>query len=146
MRKVIAAIIVCLLQLPRGALAQDFCQSINLVVSEAAADYANIQGEDQGDNYYASSIVLPGASDCYIDRSDVTAFRCSWKMNSTEEVMASAINFANSIHTCFPQAPTQERQTESGPAYNVYLNDLEVRVSAKTERNRVLLQLAPRNR
>jgi hypothetical protein len=118
------------------AQSDDFCDTLTQVANEAKNKFRKFRGPRDEDRDFSSKVTLPGASSCYIDRTDYT-FICRWDLNFSSDVKAEVETFASGIRKCYPRGTS----SSSTLSERLTLNGVSFRVSGNNKRNRVYLMI-----
>lgn len=121
-----------------AAAADDFCSELTRVGNEAQDRFRKFRAGHDGTGDYASSVTLPGADECYIDRAD-GEFICLWRLGISSSAEDEAKTFADGIAKCYPKAVRRSSTVTRIALFEYTVSGVVFRVGADTKRNKVRL-------
>lgn len=126
--------------LPKSVAAQEseFCTTLVTIAEQAPDKFRKYrQGRDEtGD--YVSSVTLPGADECYIEKEDGELI-CYWNLAINKDASTEGKKLADGLRECFPSA-TYGQSTVTRIALHRYkIRGVVFRVGIDEKKNRVRL-------
>lgn len=87
-----------------AAAAQASCDDIKRLLEMAEVDFDDVAGEELDDDYYRSTLVLPGASGCFIDYSWDSTFVCGWTLPDEASAMRAVAAQTQTLRACLAES------------------------------------------
>ena len=107
LRRLIAAVVVCLISIPAPAvLAQDLCSDIEFLIGQSRIGFRAIRGPLEGEpGTDGATFLLPEASTCVVVmKTQRRSYRCRWDYAYRDErAYAEFDRFADTLRQCFGQ-------------------------------------------
>jgi hypothetical protein len=115
----VRSLMVSLLQLPEWAMrliglamlatgvahaADDLCGQVERLAASSADGFRDYRGAPDGDRYFESKFVLPGATRCYIAADENGSYWCVWeysRFRAPEETSREARAMLDGVQGCF---------------------------------------------
>lgn len=119
--------------------AAEFCDVLTKAAKGVPSKFRQYRGGSDGSGDYVSTLVLPNADECYIQRQDGYLV-CDWNLDIKQDAIAQAKTLSEGIRACYPEAKgrTSERAKKTS-AYTYSIRGVEFGVGYDESRNRVTM-------
>ena len=117
-----------------AAHAQVTCNDLARLLTEAESDFGGIMGDDIGNDWDETDLVLPGASDCALYMDMDSRYRCTWRFSdevtATRFVNAQTAEFRSCLTKDWAEekiegADTDEWRIIAGTSFELTRDDEE---------------------